>query len=105
MYVDDEEEDAEGTVVGLPEQESIPLQVAEPAEAKASADAAAIIRRLREAQCANDSPSKRLDALAGNATIRSPALAALRNLFAGHQPLQAATSPALEIHGICTAKG
>ncbi len=65
MYVDEEEEDEEGTVVGLPEQPSIPLQMSEPGEVKVSMDAATIIRKLREEQGANDSPSKRLDALAG----------------------------------------
>ena len=64
MYADDEEE--EGAALGSSEPPSTWLHVAGPLEAKASMDAATVVRKLREEQEANDSPSKRLDALAGD---------------------------------------
>jgi hypothetical protein len=63
VYDDDEEEHVvEGEQ--LQEPLSLSLQMA-PGDGKPAVDAAAIIRRIKEEQGNNDSPSKRLDVLAG----------------------------------------
>lgn len=63
VYEDDEDEHVvEGEQ--LSEALTLTLQAA-PQDGKPAVDAAAIIRRIKEEQVNNDSPSKRLDVLAG----------------------------------------
>mmetsp|Transcript_37980 Transcript_37980/g.84597 ORF Transcript_37980/g.84597 Transcript_37980/m.84597 type:complete len:327 (-) Transcript_37980:187-1167(-) len=69
MYEDEEDDEEEEAGAGAGasaylDESSVPLRAA-PQDAAAALQAAAIIRKLREQQERNDSPSKRLDALAG----------------------------------------